>query len=167
MAQKLKFFIITLGLLALIPIAASGSHVQAAYCTNTATDKACNQCSSQACDNGRPTKKAADCPSGKIDPTDNSKCLALGNGCDQTTGICSNNPIVKDLNDVVNVLSGLVGVAVVGAIILGGIQYAMAGDKAEAVSAAKKRIINGVIALVAFLFIFAFLQWLIPGGIFK
>jgi hypothetical protein len=77
------------------------------------------------------------------------------------------NPIVKDLNSIVNVLSGLVGVVVVGVIILGGIQYSMAGDKAEAVSAAKKRITNGLIALLAFMFIFAFLQWLIPGGVFK
>lgn len=77
------------------------------------------------------------------------------------------NPIVKDLNDIINVLAGLVGVVVVGVIILGGIQYAMAGDKAEAVSAAKKRIINGLIALAAFMLTYAFLQWLIPGGVFK
>jgi len=102
-----------------------------------------------------------------IDPKDDTKCIELGNACGQKTGICSDNSIIKDLNTIVGVLSGLVGVVVVGVIILGGIQYSMAGDKAEAVSAAKKRIINGVTALVAFLFIFAFLQWLIPGGIFS
>lgn len=93
----------------------------------------------------------------------------LGNGCAGKTGqkCLQENPIVKDLNIVVGFLSGLVGVVVVGVIILGGIQYSMAGDKAEAVSAAKKRITNGLIALLAFLFIFAFLQWLIPGGVFK
>ncbi len=93
----------------------------------------------------------------------------IGNGCANKTGqqCLQTNPIVKDLNTVVNFLSGLVGVVVVGVIILGGIQYATAGDKADAVSAAKKRIVNGLIALVAFLFIFAFLQWLIPGGIFS
>ena len=113
-------------------------------------------------------KDPADCLSGKVDKkVDDSKCVPLGNSCDQKTGICTGNPIVKDLNEIVNVFSGLVGVVVVGTIILGGIQYAAAGDKAEAVSAAKKRIINGVIALLAFLFIFAFLQWLIPGGVFK
>lgn len=93
----------------------------------------------------------------------------LGNGCtDKNRQQClQDNPIVKDLNIVVTFLSGLVGVVVVGVIILGGIQYSMAGDKAEAVGAAKKRITNGLIALLAFLFIFAFLQWLIPGGVFK
>jgi hypothetical protein len=59
-----------------------------------------------------------------------------------------------------------VGVVVVGVIILGGIQYTMAGDNPQAVTAAKQRIINGLIALAAFLLMFAFLEWLIPGGIF-
>ncbi len=94
---------------------------------------------------------------------------SIGDGCaGNTADTClQKNPIVKDLNTIVNFLSALVGVVVVGVIILGGIQFATAGDKAEAVSAAKTRIVNGVIALVAYLFIFAFLQWLIPGGLFR
>ena len=95
----------------------------------------------------------------------------IGNNCAtdaaNPTNCLKKVEIVKDLNIVVNVLAALVGVAVVGTIILGGIQFAAAGDKAEAVSAAKKRIINGLIALFAFLFVYAFLQWLIPGGAFK
>lgn len=79
----------------------------------------------------------------------------------------SKNPIVKDLNTIVNFLSAGVGIIVVIVIIIGGIQYAMAGDNAQAVSAAKQRIINGLIAILAFLFMFAFLQWLIPGGVFN
>lgn len=111
------------------------------------------------------------CPSGKAglkinDKTDTTKCQPLGNTCDQKTGVCSDNPIVATLNTIVKFLSGLVGVVIVGVIIFGGIQYALAGDKAEAVTAAKKRIANGVIALFVFLFIFAFVQWLIPGGVF-
>ena len=78
-----------------------------------------------------------------------------------------NDPIVGDLQKIVDVLSAGVGIAVTGVIILGGVQYSMAGDKAEAVTAAKKRIYNGLIALVAFLFLAAFLQWLIPGGAFS
>ncbi len=126
------------------------------------------------------TQANSDCPSGFDQPNPHAAkpgdppngqpariCVPLGNGCSQKTGICSSNPIVKRLNDIVNVLSGLVGVVVVGVIILGGVQYSMAGDKAEAVSAAKKRIINGFIALAAFMLTYAFLQWLIPGGVFS
>ena len=76
------------------------------------------------------------------------------------------SPIVKDLNVLVDFLSGVVGVAVVGTIVFGGIQYAAAGDNPQSVSAAKKRITNGLIALLGFIFAFALLQWLIPGGIF-
>lgn len=77
------------------------------------------------------------------------------------------NPIVKDINTIVNFLSAGVGIIVAIVIIVGGIQYSMAGDNAQAVSAAKQRIINGLIALLAFLFMFAFLQWLVPGGAFS
>mgnify|MGYP001611951958 CR=1 FL=1 len=76
------------------------------------------------------------------------------------------NPIVEDINVVVTFLSIGVGVVVIAFIIIGGIQYATAGDKPEALSAAKQRIMNALIALFAYLFMFAFLQWLIPGGIF-
>lgn len=77
------------------------------------------------------------------------------------------NPIVKDLNTIVNFLSAGVGIIVVIVIIVGGIQYSMAGDNPQAVAAARQRILNGLIALMAFLFMFAFLQWLIPGGVFN
>lgn len=83
-----------------------------------------------------------------------------------------NNPIVKDINMVVTFLSALVGVVIVGSLIWGGIQYATAGSdvagsgKPSQVAAAKQRIANSLIALLAYLLIFAFLQWLIPGGIF-
>ncbi|HCM52172.1 TPA: hypothetical protein DIS56_03535 [Candidatus Saccharibacteria bacterium] len=77
------------------------------------------------------------------------------------------NPIIKRINTIVKFLSGLVAVVITGVIILGGIQYSMAGDKAEAVTAAKKRIYNALIALVVFILMFTFLQWLIPGGIFN
>jgi len=106
------------------------------------------------------------CPSGFRDEGDTTKCLPLGSKVNEQSKL-SDNPIVKNINKIVGILAGLVGVVVVGTIILGGIQYATAGDKAEAVSAAKQRIINGLIALLAFLFIFAFLQWLVPGGVFK
>lgn len=78
----------------------------------------------------------------------------------------SGNPIVKDINFIIGFLSAGVGIVVTGVIILGGIQYMTGGDNPQALSAAKKRIMNGIIALFAFLFISAFLQWLIPGGIF-
>ena len=75
--------------------------------------------------------------------------------------------IVTDLNVIVNILSALVGVVVTGVIVLGGVQYSIAGDSPDAVSKAKQRITNGLLALVIFILTYAFLQWIIPGGVFS
>jgi hypothetical protein len=77
------------------------------------------------------------------------------------------SPIVHDLQTIVNFLAGAVGIVVIGAIMFGGIQYTMAGDNPSATSAAKKRITDALLALLVFIFTYAFLQWIIPGGIFS
>lgn len=77
------------------------------------------------------------------------------------------NKLVDMLGNIVNFLSAGIGVVVVIMIIIGGIQYITAGDNPSAVTAAKQRIGNALLALVIFLFTFAFLQWLIPGGVFE
>lgn len=116
-------------------------------------------------------KTASDCPSGRIDNQDPTKCAPLGSDCSNPGGTAvpaqnclKNSPLISDINAVVNFLAAAVGVVVIAVIIIGGIQYAMAGDNASATGEAKKRIINGLIALVVFIFMYAFLQWLIPGG---
>lgn len=100
-----------------------------------------------------------------------SQDLAACENCKDSTvpGVqkcLSTNPIVRDLNKVVNFLAGAVGVITVIMMIVGGVQYSLARNKPEAVSAARKRVLNAVIALVAFMFIWAFIQWLVPGGVF-
>lgn len=85
---------------------------------------------------------------------------------DQLKQCVQTDPITQDLQTIVNVLSAAVGLVIIGMIILGGIQYSMAGDNPQATAAAKQRIMNALIALFAYLFIFAFLQWIIPGGLF-
>ncbi len=79
----------------------------------------------------------------------------------------TDNPITRFLITVVNFLSALVGIIVIAVIIIAGIQYTTSGGNPQQAAQAKKRIINAVTALVAFFFLFAILQWLIPGGIFK
>lgn len=117
----------------------------------------CGSCGSRGCVWEADTSDA--CPdttgvNGKVDQAKVGKCL------DQS-------PIVHDLQNIVNFLSAAVGVVVIAVIIIGGVQYTIAGDNASALTAARQRITNGLIALFAFLFAWAFLQWLIPGGVFK
>lgn len=89
-----------------------------------------------------------------------------GTDCTDTQSCLKTSPIVRDINMIVNFLSAGVAIIVIGSIVLGGIQYSAAGNKPESVAAARQRIANGLMAFGAFLLIYAFLQWLIPGGIF-
>lgn len=90
-----------------------------------------------------------------------------GGPTQQLSGTLKNNPIVKDLNVVVNFLSAAVGIVVVGMLITAGIQYSMAGGSSDAVSKAKGRITNALLALAVYLLLFGFLQWIVPGGLFN
>jgi hypothetical protein len=83
-----------------------------------------------------------------------------------STSTSDNCNLIKDYVDpFIGFLAALVGVSVVISIVIGGIQYgSSAGDSAR-VNAAKNRIRNSIIALIAFVFLFALLNFLIPGGI--
>jgi len=91
-------------------------------------------------------------------PTTQSVCGGTGGGA-------CNDFIDKYINPFILLFSGLVGVFAVISIIMGGIQYAASADDPGAVSKAKQRIFNTIIGLVGYLFLFAFLNYLIPGGI--
>lgn len=85
---------------------------------------------------------------------------------------CSNGDLSEDncgitryLRIFINLLSGLVGITVVGVLIVGGIQYSTSAGDPQAAAAARKRISNAVLALVAFGMMYGFLQWIVPGGV--
>lgn len=48
---------------------------------------------------------------------------------------------------------------------IGGVQYITAQDNPQAIQAAKKKIFNAIISLVLFIFAFAIINYLIPGGL--
>ncbi len=89
-----------------------------------------------------------------------------GNNSPETNINEDGQKIYDRLRDAINFLSAIAGIIVVGSIVWGAIQYTTAGSDPQKVSAAKNRIFNAVIALMAYIFIFSFLQWLVPGGIF-
>lgn len=159
MSHKIKVYIITVGLFLL------GAMQMSILVPNvSAAPLPCTpNCSVDPNTTG---VQEVDCPSGKVNAA-RTECVALGNSCNGKTNeqCLKDNPITKYINIVIAFLSGLVAVIVVGVIILGGIQYSMAGDNSTAIQDARKRITNGLIALFAFLFIAAFLQWIVPGGL--
>lgn len=104
------------------------------------------------------TTQASDCTKSP----DQVGCCPNGGGSD-----IQHNCIIRDINTIINFLSAGVAIVIIGSIVVGGIQYMAAGDKAEDLAKAKHRIANALIALFVFLFTFAFLEWLVPGGLFK
>ena len=61
------------------------------------------------------------------------------------------------------------GIGIVGtfAIVISGIQYMTAKDNAGQMAAAKTRLIATAVGLIAYALLWAFLQWVLPGGVFN
>ncbi len=81
---------------------------------------------------------------------------------DLNAGNCT---IIGYIDFAINTLSVLVGIVVTIMIIIGGIQYSASREDPNAVAKAKKHISQAVMALVAYGLTFAFLQYIIPGGL--
>ncbi len=104
---------------------------------------------------------AATCTGGQVNGTfDDNVCCPPGS---QSSGTACF--FAKYINPVIALLSAVVGIVVVISLIVAGIQYSSAQGDPGKVQAAKQRIVNSLIALVAFFFLFAGLNWLIPGGL--
>jgi hypothetical protein len=83
-----------------------------------------------------------------------------------TASDIKDNPIVKWIEFFINVLSVTILAGASVMIAWAGIQYMSARDNAQAVQAAKEKIWNVIFGLLAYFFLYAFIQWLIPGGVF-
>lgn len=83
-------------------------------------------------------------------------------GTDLNSGNCQ---ILNRILQATNALSGIVAIVIVMMIVIGGIQYSSAGGDAQKVAGAKKRIYNAIFAFIAYIFMFSFLQWIVPGGV--
>ncbi len=106
------------------------------------------------------------------------RATAAGNGecggaktsiitCDQKDGKeLKDNGIWGLLLIAINVMSAGVGVLAVGGIVYASIRIASAGDNAANVKKGVNMIINTVVGVLGYIAMYAFLQYLIPGGIF-
>lgn len=122
---------------------------QSLYCSNGGGGVVETMRSTTASTSSSPGVYSGDCKVGQTENLDKSNC-----------------GIVGIIIDVTNILSAVVGIVVVLMVVVGGIQYSASRDNPQATAAAKARIRNAIMALVAYLFVYAFLQYLIPGGIF-
>lgn len=74
------------------------------------------------------------------------------------------NPIADMTFGIIRFLSAGVGLVIVGSVIVAGIQYSASNGDPQAVSKAKARISSTLLALIIFIFGYALLNYLIPGG---
>jgi hypothetical protein len=114
-----------------------------------------------------PKNGVCTCPAGQQPvsiPVDSS-----GSGCvpinDRTTQL-TQNPIFFYLKWFLIFLGGGVGLAVVGGIVFGAFMYITARGNVSQTQKGQTTILNSVIGLLLFIFMYAILQFLIPGGIF-
>ena len=77
------------------------------------------------------------------------------------------SPISDMLFAFIRFLAAGVGIVVIASIILGGIQYIGSRGEPGSTGHAIERIRSSVIALIIYIFIYAILNYLVPGGMFK
>src|ERR1017187_4796094 len=83
---------------------------------------------------------------------------------------CSNDNcdlITQYVNPLIDTLSAIFGLIAVVSIIIGGIQYSASEGDPQKASQAKNRIGKTLFAIIAYFFLFAFLQFIIRGGAFN
>lgn len=99
--------------------------------------------------------------------------LAVPNACaDVETSIipCDNrggNPIMNLFLEIVNFLAIGVGIVVVGGIVWGGITIVRSNGNSSVMQQGVTIIVNAVIGLLLFIFMYAIINFLVPGGLFS
>ena len=89
----------------------------------------------------------------------------ISTDCNETPLTKENCGIISLIVAVINVLSALAGIAIIASIVLAGYQYMTAQDNSGKIQQARQRIIWALSALGLLIFMYAFLNWLVPGGV--
>lgn len=102
---------------------------------------------------------------------DTASCSVLPQAiCDSSTADTQDDPsksgIFQLLIWIMRIMTGVVGIAAIGALVYAGILYGSSSGQSAQITKAKTIITDVVIGLVAYGFMFIILNWLIPGGIF-
>ncbi len=144
---------VSMAFIAQPPVVSAGSQpgIGGAQCANK---KNCNQNNG-----GQNQNNQSDPACGKGDSQVKTKIDLGCNGAHK-------NPIIDLAFALIRFLSFGVGVIVVASIVYAGVMYTMAEGNPEKSAQAKSRIQNSLVALMLYLFIFAIVQYLVPGGLF-
>jgi heme/copper-type cytochrome/quinol oxidase subunit 2 len=105
----------------------------------------------------QPAYAGRQCGKGK-----NKVVTKLDLGCNKA----HKNPIIDMIFALVRFLSIGVGIVVIASVVYSGVMYSTSQGNPEKTGQAKSRIQTSIMALVFYLFIFAIVQFLVPGGLF-
>ena len=106
---------------------------------------------------GVPSSSTPSCEDGTVDQALCAPKCKDSNDCNLTKTYI--NPFINKFLAPFAILSVIIG------IIWGSIEFATSAGDAQRAASGKGKIQKALIGLIAFLFLFAFLQWLIPGGL--
>jgi len=67
----------------------------------------------------------------------------------------------------INIMSAGVGIAAVGGVVFGSIMYMTAGDSPDKIKKANIFLMNVILGIIVYAVMWAFLNFIIPGGLFK
>jgi hypothetical protein len=126
------------------------------------------QCTEEMLKNPNPAKPCIGEPVPNTpDPLANPNATCKkGQTCDAQK-ILGSSPLVQTyINPLIKTLTAVIGIVVAIALVISGIQYSAAGGDPSKVGEAKKRIMSVIVALLAYLFLAGFMNWLVPGGLF-
>lgn len=86
------------------------------------------------------------------------KCIPLSVKIGNSgSNICSDKPVLTYLQIIINFAAGVIGVAVVLAIVISGFQYITSTGNPDAIKSAKKRLGNALLGLVLYLLMYGVL----------
>jgi hypothetical protein len=129
----------------------AGSAALSPYLVSAQTDPAKFNSSENACPPGAYQTESGDpCATSRTIPTVKSNKSSL---LDQL------------VNPFITLMTAIVGIVIAISLVVAAITYSSAAGDPSKVAAAKKRITNSIIALIAYIFTFGLVQWLVPGGI--
>ena len=108
------------------------------------------------------TDSSTACPEGKYVKDDGSPCATSRS---IPVPESKNSSIIEQVNFLITLMTAIVGVIIAISLVAAAITYSSAGGDPSRVAAAKKRITNSIVALIAYIFAFGVIEWLVPGGL--
>ena len=118
-------------------------------------------------DGSTPRLRGSTCPAGLTGPGFDGKCQDGSSPIPKTDSVVERNAIWGLLVLAINIMTAGIGIAAVGGILYGSILYTSSEGSAETTKKARKIISNVVIGLLMYALMYAFLNYMIPGGMFN